>query len=527
VGSRAEKLLSKGQAFEKKGKPDKALEVYRDGCRQEPYDPDLWLARAAVARKQNLDGEAAESLFKCCDLYARAGLPGDALRVAKQVLELDKGHGGAKRMVRMLETRLGLGEDEPAPAAPTAPTPTPTPTSTTVSPVAPVHERVTAPIQKVEPPKERAESSNDATVIQIEADEPEPMEVFRLPQPPPKSGTPPAATGVVAEFSMGATTTETALEHISLVEKLPVAPTGTDTPPDIPLEDENARLQVVQAVVSTVSSSPLLSELDSDLVKLLIECGHLVHRPGGADIFKEGDIGTSLFLMLNGEVAVLKGEQELARLRPGAFFGEMALLTNTPRTATVRALKDVAALEVSRKDVRTLIDRDPRVLKLIMRFFRARLVGTLLQTSPLFKPLSRDERKQLITRFRLREVGADFPVIKEATTAEGLFVVLVGRLEVVQAFSAGSKSNVLLGSLGPGDVFGEMSLLDGSAAMATVRSRARSWVLLLPRADFLPLVETHPHMRSYLAELAQARKQRNAATRAGKPSVREDRLEPV
>jgi len=139
-------------------------------------------------------------------------------------------------------------------------------------------------------------------------------------------------------------------------------------------------------------------------------------------------VGSSLFLILAGEVAVVREARagsptrELARLRAGAFFGEMALLTNTPRTATVVAVRKSDFLEISRKSVRELIDREPRVLKLLMRFFRARLVGTLLQTSPLFKAFSRDERRQLISRFRLRELSVEQAVIREVSEETGLRV---------------------------------------------------------------------------------------------------------
>ena len=42
MATKAEKLLAKGRSLESKGKRDKALDVYRDACRSEPYDPDVW-----------------------------------------------------------------------------------------------------------------------------------------------------------------------------------------------------------------------------------------------------------------------------------------------------------------------------------------------------------------------------------------------------------------------------------------------------------------------------------------------------
>ena len=116
MATKAEKLLAKGRSLEAKGRREKALEVYRDACRVEPYDPDLWTARADAARAMGLRGEAAEALFHVCDLFARGGLPTQALPVVKKVLELEPSHGGARRLLSVLEKRLAP-DDPPRPAA--------------------------------------------------------------------------------------------------------------------------------------------------------------------------------------------------------------------------------------------------------------------------------------------------------------------------------------------------------------------------------------------------------------------------
>lgn len=507
--TKAEKLLAKGKGLEKKGKREKALEVYRDACRAEPYDPELWTARAEAAEAVGLPGEAAEALFHVCDLYARTGMQVDALAVVKRVLLLDKGHSGARRLLRLLDKE----EPPPAPAPP---------------PVA------AAPPPELEPVPELEADAEPIPepVVELTADMAKPKRAPTKPPPVPEADEAKIDQhfdeAFEQAFDEGALRAAGAgLDTISLVDKMPQAhPVNGGSASEIPL-DEETKLDVVQAVASTLSSSPLLSELDSDLVRQLIDCSRLVHRQTDEVVFRQGELGSSLFLILAGEVAVLaeppKGSpRELARLRPGAFFGEMALLTNGPRSATVLAQKPSDFLEVSRKAVRELVDRDPRVLKLLMRFFRARLVGTLLQTSPLFRGFSRDERRDLVARFRLREVASSYAVVKEGEPAEGLFVVLVGRLDVVQG------EGIRLGVLGAGDVFGEMSLLDAGQAMASVKTRGRAWVLLLPRDDFYAVVERHPELGDQLAALAADRRERNRLALApGRGRVSEERVEPV
>ncbi|MBI4509360.1 MAG: cyclic nucleotide-binding domain-containing protein [Deltaproteobacteria bacterium] len=522
MATRAEKLLSKGQALERKGKRDKALELYRDACDKEPYDPELWTARAAVAHALGNAPEATSSLFRAADIYARAAMPSEALTLARRVLEIDKNHGGARRFLSMLQARYGVGEDEPQrhPPAEKRQVEESIPVAPAPEAAAPTHALAVGST-----PPEDAAAVPSARVAPEPAPEPAVETAAPTPEaPPPSPELPPQAATLSPPLAFS-------IDEISLAERLPTAPAGQETQQEteFPLDDEPV-IDIVKAIASTVSSSPLLSELDTDLVRVLIDCGRLVHRSTGHVVFTQGELGTSLFLVLRGEVSVVReglasGEQELARLRPGAFFGEMAVLTNAPRSATVRARKDTTLLEISRQDVRSLIDSDGRVLKLLMRFFRARLVGTLLQTSSMFQLFTREQRRDLVRKFRLREIPEARAVVQEGSPSEGLFMVLSGQLEVVR-LQEGQEA--LLGSLCTGDVFGEMSLLQSTPAMATVRARGRSWILVLPREDFFRLIEEHPDVRAYLAELASERQSRNQATllsEAGRWV--EKRLEPV
>jgi CRP-like cAMP-binding protein len=438
---------------------------------------------------------------------------GEALTAVKRVLALDARHSGARRMLRILDKSVDAEPPPAPPDPPPVPVPVPVP--------APVVEEA-AP--EVEPPDPILELTADMAKKRRAANKPPPV-----PDADVEDHFDDAFEQAFDEVALRAA--GAGLDTLSLGDRVPQARAlNGGSASEIPLDEEEGaiKMDVVQAVASTLSASPLLSELDSDLVRQLIDCSRLVNKQTGELVFRQGELGSSLFLILAGEVAVQTGTEakkgpsrELARLRPGAFFGEMALLTNGPRSATVVALKPSDFLEVSRKAVRELVDRDPRVLKLLMRFFRARLVGTLLQTSPLFRGFSREDRRDLVRRFRLRETAPHYPIIKEGDETEGLFVVLVGRLEVLQG-------DVRLGVLGPGDVFGEMSLLEAGGAMATVRTRGRAWVLLLPKDDFHAVAERHPELREQLAALATDRRQRNRATLAsGRGRGSEERLEPV
>jgi CRP-like cAMP-binding protein len=129
-----------------------------------------------------------------------------------------------------------------------------------------------------------------------------------------------------------------------------------------------------------------------------------------------------------------------------------------------------------------------------------------MATSPLFKELVPAERRDLVTRFRLRELPAGYDVLTQGQPGDGLHVVLAGELVAYLA-----DEERVLGVLRPGDAFGEMALLSGEPASASVRAVARSWVLRLPAEDFEAIAADHPALRAGLDELARERRAENLA----------------
>jgi CRP-like cAMP-binding protein len=272
--------------------------------------------------------------------------------------------------------------------------------------------------------------------------------------------------------------------------------------------------ELIESLLATTPSQ-LIDALEPDAVRALLDAASLQRCRKGDIIFRQDETGSSLYLILKGSVDVERRgasgqSRRLATLHTGAFFGEMALLADVPRSATVRASSDAILLKLSRKDVRALSEGDPRVLALLMRFFRARLVGTLMATSPLFKPLSVDERRALVGRFRMRELPDDTLVLAQGRPSDGLYLVLVGRLGVLIEDDYGHITE--LGSLGPGDVFGEMSFITGEPAMASIRTLDRAWVLRLPKEDLDAVVQSHPEVLELLSEIAAGRRAKNRET---------------
>lgn len=96
----------------------------------------------------------------------------------------------------------------------------------------------------------------------------------------------------------------------------------------------------------------------------------------GDIVFRKGDPGSSLFIIKSGKVLMEVTEREkvfvIATLSDGDFFGEMAFLTSEPREATVRALSDLVALEISRKAFIQILADYPDTIKHLAEQFALR-----------------------------------------------------------------------------------------------------------------------------------------------------------
>ncbi len=100
----------------------------------------------------------------------------------------------------------------------------------------------------------------------------------------------------------------------------------------------------------------------------------------GSIIFEENSIGKEMYIILSGQVKVIKendcGETTLATLEEGEFFGEMSLFDNFPRSATVMAIGDVILLEINQKDFLRKISKDPSIAFRMLEIMSQRIRQT-------------------------------------------------------------------------------------------------------------------------------------------------------
>ncbi len=132
---------------------------------------------------------------------------------------------------------------------------------------------------------------------------------------------------------------------------------------------EDARASEVNLKLDTLKKIPLFRYLTyQELVKVL-NITYLETYDAGAEIIKEADSGEELYVILAGKVLVSRSGQEIVELHPGIHFGEMALVDQSPRSATVTARDATRLLVVQRRSFYTLIRKEPVLaVKLLWSF---------------------------------------------------------------------------------------------------------------------------------------------------------------
>ncbi len=263
---------------------------------------------------------------------------------------------------------------------------------------------------------------------------------------------------------------------------------------------------------------PLFSNLDRAAFAAVLPRLEVRTVEAGAPVVVEGEPGASLFAVVEGRVEVVRNVEGGARrvvgtLGAGDFFGELALISEGPRLASVIAAERTVLLELTRTALYVLEARQPSVLAVVQAFYRERMVANLLRTSPLFAALKPEQKDAVAREFQLRPVEPGEELLKQEQLGHAFYLLLRGRCVAYHQHADGRE--VAYPELREGDVFGEISLILDKPVTATVRARTSCVVLRLDRAAFEKHLLSQPGMRGALMRVGTERLQRTAKLLAG------------
>lgn len=122
-----------------------------------------------------------------------------------------------------------------------------------------------------------------------------------------------------------------------------------------------------------VRKVPIFKELRDDFLVRLASIMDELSFPNKHTIFKQGQEGRSLYILVSGRVKVHLGDRELARLEQGACFGEMSLFDAEPRSASITTLEVCDCLVLTQQQLYEAIDETPEIAINIIRLLSRRI----------------------------------------------------------------------------------------------------------------------------------------------------------
>ena len=122
-----------------------------------------------------------------------------------------------------------------------------------------------------------------------------------------------------------------------------------------------------------LASIPLLAVLNKRAREQVLRTAREAHYSVGQTVVREGDPATVLYLIVSGHASVKHEEQTIGRMGPGEFFGELALIEEHGRTATVVAEGELDCLLISAWEFRASLEEHPQMAIPMLNAIIARL----------------------------------------------------------------------------------------------------------------------------------------------------------
>ncbi|MBL0897548.1 MAG: cyclic nucleotide-binding domain-containing protein [Reyranella sp.] len=132
--------------------------------------------------------------------------------------------------------------------------------------------------------------------------------------------------------------------------------------------------------VELLKGVPIFSKVEQAKLKLLAFTSERVNFGVGQEVCHQGDPGDTMYVILGGTADVLidtpTGQIVVAEMKKNSFFGEMAILLDVPRTATIKAKEPLSTLKITKDTFYRLVEEVPQMAIEVMRELAHRLEDT-------------------------------------------------------------------------------------------------------------------------------------------------------
>ncbi|KAG7397114.1 cGMP-dependent protein kinase 1 [Phytophthora boehmeriae] len=209
-----------------------------------------------------------------------------------------------------------------------------------------------------------------------------------------------------------------------------------------------------------------------------VELGHLV--------IQQGTQGDNFYAVETGQLEILVAMGDASPIRygylgPGTGFGELALLYNMPRAATIRAVTAVELWALERNTFREILASH--------KVTRLNRTLQVLETVAILSKLTTSEKQQVAAAMDWEEFDVNAAIVRQGEVGEKFYIITKGEIVVTQQ-DASTSEEVIIRRLKAGDHFGEMALFKDEMRSATCTAVSRVQCVTLERAHFIAMLGT-------------------------------------
>ena len=240
----------------------------------------------------------------------------------------------------------------------------------------------------------------------------------------------------------------------------------------------------------TLKRVPLFVNLEDEELDRVAHNLKTERFSAGEAVIRQGEPGEKFYIIERGNVSVWKTseqgvEAKLARLGHGQYFGEIALVTNAPRNATIRAETPLVLLSLDHADFDRLVRGYVSLAEQVNTSVR---YSWLLRGMPIFDELSGHELDLLALRLQTETYRAGEVIFQEGERGDKFYIIEAGQLLVTQTVEG---VEIELSRRGPGEYVGEIALIQNRPRTATITAVVDTNLLTLEAGHFHELVSGH------------------------------------
>ncbi|XP_053477188.1 cGMP-dependent protein kinase 1a isoform X1 [Ictalurus furcatus] len=249
-------------------------------------------------------------------------------------------------------------------------------------------------------------------------------------------------------------------------------------------------------IKEAILDNDFMKNLELSQIQEIVDCMYPVEYGKDSCIIKEGDVGSLVYVMEDGKVEVTKEGLKLCTMGPGKVFGELAILYNCTRTATVKTLTNVKLWAIDRQCFQTIMMRTGLIKHAEYMEF--------LKSIPTFHSHPEEILSKLADVLEETHYEDGDYIIRQGARGDTFFIISKGKVTVTREDSA-SQDTMYLRSLGKGDWFGEKALQGEDIRTASVIAAETVTCLVIDRESYKHLLGGLEDVSSKGSEDAEAK----------------------